>query len=107
MLHLHHEPDHKIFGRSLGAYGKHNQPTSGANSHRLGEMESWALKAYEAEDTLKEFLSVKSDNPYERKRFFQYAYDGNEEFYVPERLNTITNDTFKTYLKGAGINVEL
>lgn len=106
MLHLHHEPDHKIFGRSLGAYGKHNQPTSGADSHRLGEMETWALKAYEAEDTLKEFLSVKSDNPTERRRLFQYLYEGNEEMYYPNNLNTVTNDTFKTYLEGAGIRVD-
>ena len=107
MLHLHHEPDHKIFGRSLGAYGKHNQPTSGADSHRLGEMENWALKAYEAEDTLKEFMSIKSDNPVERRRLFQYLYDGIEELYQPISLNTVTNDTFKTFMNGGGIQIEL
>ena len=106
MLHLHHEPDHKIFGRSLGAYGKHNQPTSGADSHRLGEMENWALKAYEAEDTLKEFMSIKSDNPSERRRLYQHLYDGIEELYKPLSLNTVTNDTFKTYMYGGGIKVE-
>ena len=106
MLHLHHEPDHKIFGRSLGAYGKHNQPTSGADSHRLGEMENWALQAYEAFDTQKEFMSIKSDNPVERRRLFQYLYDGVEELYKPITLNTVTNDTFKTYMFGGGIKVE-
>lgn len=106
MLHLHHEPDHKIFGRSLGIYGKHNQPTSGADAHRLGEMEAWALQAYEAKDTLKEFLSVKSDNPLERRRLFQYLYDGVEELYKPISLNTVTNDTFKTYMYGGGIQVD-
>ena len=105
MLHLHHEPDHKIFGRSLGVYGKHNQPTSGANSHRLGEMEAWALQAYEAKDTLKEFLSVKSDNPLERRRLFQYLYDGVEESYEPVNLNTVTNETFKTYMNAGGYDV--
>ena len=106
MLHLHHEPDHKIFGRSLGAYGKHNQPPSGANSHRLGEMENWALQAYEAFDTQKEFMSIKSDNPKERVRLWEYLYDGISEAYQPLSLDTITKDTFKTTMNGAGLDVE-
>lgn len=106
MLHLHHEPDHKIFGRSIGAYGKHSQPTSGADSHRLGEMENWALQAYEADDTIKEFMSIKSDNPTERRRLYQYMYDGIEELYKPISLNTVTNDTFKVYMNGGGIEVD-
>ena len=106
MLHLHHEPDHKIFGRSLGAYGKHNQPPSGANSHRLGEMENWALDAYEAFDTKKEFMSIKSDNPKERIRLWEYLYDGISEAYQPLSLDTVTKDTFKITMNGAGLNVE-
>ena len=106
MLHLHHEPDHKIFGRSLGAYGKHNQPPSGASSHRLGEMENWALQAYEAFDTQKEFMSIKSDNPKERVRLWEYLYDGISETYQPISLDTVTKDTFKTTMNGAGLDVE-
>lgn len=105
MLHLHHEPDHKIFGRSLGAYGKHNQPPSGASSHRLGEMENWALQAYEAFDTQKEFMSIKSDNPKERVRLYEHLYDGVGESYTPLSLDTITKDTFKTTMNGAGLDV--
>jgi DNA-directed RNA polymerase beta subunit len=69
-------------------------------------MENWALKAYEAEDTLKEFMSIKSDNPSERRRLYQHLYDGIEELYKPISLNTVTNDTFKTYMYGGGIKVE-
>lgn len=107
IMRLHHEPDHKIFGRSLGVYGKYGQPPSGADAHRLGEMEVWALLAYEAEDTLKEFLSVKSDNPEERKRLFNYLYNGYGENYIPKSLETVTSSLFKVYLKGCGLNVEL
>lgn len=106
MMRLHHEPDHKIFGRSLGVYGKHEQPPSGADAHRLGEMEVWALLAYGASDTLKEFMSIKSDNPSERRRLFEYLYNNESEMYVPENLDTITKETFKTYLRGCGLEIE-
>ena len=69
-------------------------------------MENWALQAYEANDTIKEFMSIKSDNPTERRRLYQYMYDGIEELYKPISLNTVTNDTFKVYMNGGGIEVE-
>lgn len=105
VLRLQHEPSHKIFSRSIGVYGKHEQPTSGSDSHRFGEMEMWSLFAYEAWGTIKEFFSVKSDNPEERYRFFKHLYDQRENLYQPISYNTVTLETFKTYLKGCGIKV--
>lgn len=105
MLRLQHEPDHKIFGRSVGAYGKHEQAPSGTDAHRMGEMEVWCLFAYEAWGVIREFHSIKADNPEERYRFFQHLYDQKEEFYEPLSLQTVTYETFRTYLKGAGLKV--
>ena len=105
MLRLQHEPDHKLFGRSVGTYGKHEQPTSGSDAHRLGEMEVWCLLGYEAYDTVKEYLSIKADNPEERLRLFSHLYDGKEELYEPNNLRTVTLETFQTYLKGCGLTV--
>ncbi|MDD3399307.1 MAG: hypothetical protein PHW93_06925 [Candidatus Methanomethylophilaceae archaeon] len=105
ILRLQHEPDHKIFGRSVGIYGKHEQAPSGSDAHRFGEMEMWSLFAYESWDTIKEFHSIKADNPEERLRFFKHLYDQVEEIYEPNSLNTVTLETFKTYLKGCGLKV--
>lgn len=106
ILRLMHEADHKIFGRSLGSYGAHEQAPSGSNAHRLGEMETWNLMAYEAFDTIKEFMSCKADNPEERLRLFQHLYDNKEELYKPINFDTVTLNTFELYLKGAGIEIK-
>lgn len=105
MLRLQHEPDHKIFGRSVGIYGKHEQAPSGTDAHRMGEMEVWCLFAFEAWGVIKEFHSIKADNAEERYRLFQHLYDQKEEFYEPLSLKTVTYDTFRTYLKGVGLKV--
>lgn len=105
MMRLEHEPDHKIFGRSVGEYGKHEQAPAGADAHRFGEMEVWALLAYEAYDTIKEFLSIKADNPEERYRLFYHLYEGKEDMYEPKSFDTVTANTFKTYLRGCGLNI--
>lgn len=105
MMRLEHEPDHKIFGRSVGEYGKHEQAPAGTDAHRFGEMEVWALLAYEAYDTIKEFLSIKADNPEERYRLFYHLYEGKEDMYEPKSFDTVTANTFKTYLRGCGLNI--
>ncbi len=43
----------------------------------------------------------------ERRRLFQYLYNGIEELYQPISLNTVTNDTFKAFMNGGGIHIEL
>lgn len=105
MFRLHHEPDHKIFARSIGVYGKHNQAPSGTNAHRLGEMEVDCLLAYEAYDTIKEFMSIKADNVEERNRLFKHLFDNKANLYQPLSLKTSTLETFQTYLKAVGIEV--
>lgn len=104
---LEHEPCHKIFARSVGDYGKHDQPPSGTAAHRLGEMETFCLLASEAYDSIKEFMSIKADNPEERIRFFQALYNENVDEYLPLSLNTTTANIFNIYLKSIGIEIEM
>lgn len=105
VMRLQHEPDHKIFARSVGIYGKHEQPAAGANAHRFGEMEVWALFAYDCPKLITEFLSLKADNPEERFRSISALIDGYEDLYVPASYQTVTFETFKTFLKGCGLRV--
>lgn len=105
VMRLQHEPDHKIFARSVGLYGKHEQPAAGANAHRFGEMEVWALFAYDCPKLITEFLSLKADNPEERFRSISALIDGYEDLYVPASYQTVTFETFKTFLKGCGLRV--
>ncbi|MBI5682481.1 MAG: DNA-directed RNA polymerase subunit beta [Deltaproteobacteria bacterium] len=66
MLKLHHLVDDKIHARSTGPYSLVTQQPLGGKAQfggqRLGEMEVWAMESYGAAHTLKEFLTVKSDD---------------------------------------------
>ena len=66
MLKLNHLVDEKIHARSTGPYSLvTQQPLSGKaqfGGQRFGEMEVWALEAYGAAYTLREMLTVKSDD---------------------------------------------
>jgi DNA-directed RNA polymerase subunit beta len=66
MLKLHHLVDNKIHARSTGPYSLVTQQPLGGKAQfggqRLGEMEVWAMEAYGAAYTLKEFLTAKSDD---------------------------------------------
>lgn len=103
---LLHEPSHKIFARSTGVYGKYGQAPSSSGAHRVGEMETWAFMASEAWNVIKETISINGDNPEERKRKFLYMFDGAEEYYKPNTLDTSTMGIFKTLLKGTGLHAE-
>ncbi|MDR0747799.1 MAG: DNA-directed RNA polymerase subunit beta [Helicobacteraceae bacterium] len=66
MLKLHHLVDEKAHARSTGPYSLVTQQPVGGKAlfggQRFGEMEVWALEAYGAAYTLKEMLTVKSDD---------------------------------------------
>ena len=66
MLKLHHLVDEKAHARSTGPYSLVTQQPVGGKAlfggQRFGEMEVWALEAYGAAHTLKEMLTVKSDD---------------------------------------------
>lgn len=77
ILRLHQLAGEKIQGRG---YNRHaysplsKQPLQGKVHHggqRLGEMEIWALQAYDARNILQEAVTVKSDNPVAREWLHQ------------------------------------
>ncbi|ECO3631765.1 DNA-directed RNA polymerase subunit beta, partial [Campylobacter jejuni] len=66
MLKLHHLVDEKVHARSTGPYSLVTQQPVGGKAlfggQRFGEMEVWALEAYGAAHTLREMLTIKSDD---------------------------------------------
>ena len=66
ILKLHHLVDEKVHARSTGPYSLVTQQPVGGKAlfggQRFGEMEVWALEAYGASHTLKEMLTIKSDD---------------------------------------------
>lgn len=77
ILRLHHLADEKVHGRGYGRFkysAMSEQPFQGKKrrgGQRLGEMEMWALEAYDARHILQEVLTLKSDNPWMRERLYQ------------------------------------
>ena len=58
--------DDKVHSRSTGPYSLVTQQPLGGKARmggqRLGEMEVWALEAHRAAHTLREMLTIKSDD---------------------------------------------
>ncbi|KAK3606951.1 hypothetical protein CHS0354_018547 [Potamilus streckersoni] len=75
MLKLHHLVDDKIHARSTGPYSLITQQPLGGKAQfggqRFGEMEVWALEAYGAAYTLRELLTVKSDDVTGRNKTYE------------------------------------
>ena len=74
-LKLHHLVDDKIHARSTGPYSLVTQQPLGGKAQmggqRFGEMEMWALEAYGAAYTLREMLTVKSDDVVGRVKTYE------------------------------------
>ena len=108
MLKLHHLVDNKIHARSTGPYSLVTQQPLGGKAQfggqRLGEMEVWAMEAYGAAYTLKEFLTVKSDDVEGRTTMYEKIVKGNNflETGLPESFHVLVKE-----LKGLCLNVEL
>jgi DNA-directed RNA polymerase subunit beta len=66
IMKLHHMVEDKIHMRSIGPYSLITQQPLGGKAQnggqRFGEMEVWALLGYGASYTLREMLTVKSDD---------------------------------------------
>jgi len=80
MLKLHHLVDEKVHARSTGPYSLVTQQPVGGKAlfggQRFGEMEVWALEAYGAAHTLKEMLTIKSDDVEGRARAYRAITKG-------------------------------
>ncbi|HTH93442.1 MAG TPA: DNA-directed RNA polymerase subunit beta [Candidatus Paceibacterota bacterium] len=108
ILKLHHMVEDKIHMRSIGPYSLITQQPLGGKAQgggqRFGEMEVWALEGYGAAHTLREMLTIKSDDIRGRAATFD-AIIKNEpigEPNVPASFSVMLN-----YLRGLALDVEL
>ncbi|RLD30772.1 MAG: DNA-directed RNA polymerase subunit beta, partial [Bacteroidetes bacterium] len=108
MLKLGHMVDDKMHARSIGPYSLITQQPLGGKAQfggqRFGEMEVWALEAYGASSTLREILTVKSDDVYGRAKTYESIVKGESmpEPGLPESFNVLMHE-----LKGLGLDIRL
>ncbi len=108
MLKLNHLVDDKMHARSTGPYSLVTQQPLGGKAQfggqRFGEMEVWALEAYGAAYTLREMLTVKSDDVKGRNTMYKNIVDGDHrmEAGMPESFNVLLKE-----IRSLGINIEL
>ncbi|MFC1477078.1 DNA-directed RNA polymerase subunit beta [candidate division KSB1 bacterium] len=98
MMKLSHLVEDKIHARSIGPYSLITQQPLGGKAQfggqRFGEMEVWALEAYGAAHTLKEILTVKSDDVNGRSRIYEALVKGENlpEAGIPESFNVLVRE---------------
>ncbi len=98
MLKLLHLVDDKVHARSIGPYSLVTQQPLGGKAQfggqRFGEMEVWALEAYGAAYTLREMLTVKSDDVVGRSKIYEAIIKGENpsEPGIPESFNVLIKE---------------
>jgi DNA-directed RNA polymerase subunit beta len=108
MIKLGHMIDDKMHARSTGPYSLITQQPLGGKAQfggqRFGEMEVWALEAYGAASTLREILTVKSDDVMGRAKTYEAIVKGDAmpEPGLPESFNVLMHE-----LRGLGLDVRL
>ncbi|MCM8804013.1 MAG: DNA-directed RNA polymerase subunit beta' [Candidatus Omnitrophica bacterium] len=108
MMKLIHLADEKIHARCTGSYSLITQQPLGGRAQfggqRFGEMEVWALEGYGAAYTLREILTVKSDDTEGRKQMYEAIakgldYEGEN---LPESFKVL-----KKELQGLGFDLRI
>lgn len=108
MLKLGHMVEDKMHARSIGPYSLITQQPLGGKAQfggqRFGEMEVWALEAFGASNTLREILTVKSDDVMGRAKAYETIVKGEPmpEPGIPESFNVLLHE-----LNGLGLKVSL
>ena len=108
MLKLGHMVDDKMHSRSIGPYSLITQQPLGGKAQfggqRFGEMEVWALEAFGAANTLREILTVKSDDVIGRAKTYEAIVKGEPmpEPGIPESFNVLLHE-----LQGLGLDISL
>ena len=107
MLKLNHLVDDKMHARSTGPYSLVTQQPLGGKAQfggqRFGEMEVWALEAYGASHSLREMLTVKSDDTTGRTVMYKHIVDGDHRMDAgtPESFNVLMKE-----IRSLGIDIE-
>ena len=108
ILKLHHMVEDKIHMRSIGPYSLITQQPLGGKAQsggqRFGEMEVWALLGYGAAYTLREMLTVKSDDILGRSETFDAIVKGEriKHPHTPASFNVLLNN-----LRGLSLDIQL
>lgn len=95
---LSHMVDDKLHARSVGPYSLVTQQPLGGKAQnggqRFGEMEVWALEAYGAAYTLREILTVKSDDVVGRVKTYEAIVKGQPmpEPRLPESFRVLKKE---------------
>ena len=98
----------KIHMRSIGPYSLITQQPLGGKAQgggqRFGEMEVWALEGYGAAYTLREMMTIKSDDIVGRAQLFDSIIRGEDirPPNLPASFKVMLN-----YLRGLVLDVEL
>ncbi|AHI53453.1 DNA-directed RNA polymerase subunit beta [Spiroplasma sabaudiense Ar-1343] len=98
MLKLSHMVDDKLHARNVGPYSLITQQPLGGKAQnggqRFGEMEVWALEAYGAAYTLREILTIKSDDIRGRIKTYEAIVRSKEipNPGIPESFNVLTKE---------------
>ena len=108
ILKLHHMVEDKMHMRSIGPYSLITQQPLGGKAQgggqRFGEMEVWALEGYGAAYTLREMLTIKSDDIIGRSSTFDAIIKGEEikPPNLPAAFNVLLNN-----LRALALDVKL
>ena len=108
ILKLHHMVEDKIHMRSIGPYSLITQQPLGGKAQiggqRFGEMEVWALLGYGAAYTLREMLTIKSDDIIGRSAAFDAIVRGEKisHPHTPAAFNVLLNQ-----MRGLALDVRL
>ncbi|TSC85153.1 MAG: DNA-directed RNA polymerase subunit beta [Parcubacteria group bacterium Gr01-1014_17] len=108
IMKLHHMVEDKIHMRSIGPYSMITQQPLGGKAQgggqRFGEMEVWALLGHGAAYTLREMLTIKSDDIPGRAAAFDSIVKGEPISYsgVPASFSVLLNN-----LRGLALDADL
>ena len=108
VMKLSHMVEDKIHARSVGAYSLiPQQPLGGrarGGGQRLGEMEVWALLGHGAAYTLRELLTIKSDDIFGRSSAYSSIIKGRpiQHNNTPAAFNVLLH-----FLRGLAVDVRL
>ncbi|HEY4489433.1 MAG TPA: DNA-directed RNA polymerase subunit beta [Candidatus Paceibacterota bacterium] len=107
ILKLHHMVEDKIHMRSIGPYSLITQQPLGGKAQnggqRFGEMEVWALLGYGSAYTLREMLTIKSDDITGRSATFDAIVKNEPVSHsgTPASFGVLTNQ-----IRGLALNIE-
>ncbi|HEY4508137.1 MAG TPA: DNA-directed RNA polymerase subunit beta [Candidatus Paceibacterota bacterium] len=109
IMKLHHMVEDKIHMRSIGPYSLITQQPLGGKAQgggqRFGEMEVWALLGHGAAYTLREMLTIKSDDILGRSAAFDAIVKGEriqQQMNAPASFSVLLNT-----LRGLALDIEL